>query len=359
MGNKKVKPNINFQEYEKNYTINLKLLFDKEHRLPKTDFFFHPLTVFKSIYDKVILILSNINNSITAYDLNENKLISEIRNSHHYFISYFKHFLDKMNKRDIIMSLSCQDNNLKVWDAYNWENILNIQKVNNNGYLYSSCFLNINNDILIITSNWQDKKEIEGIKVFNLKGIKINEIKNSKEDIFCVESYYDIRLSKNFIITGNLYYVKSYDFDENKLYYIYKEKRNNYHHHDIILKSNENIIKLIESSYDGFIRIWHFNSNLLLNKIEVSYSPGDFYYICLWNNDYLFVGYNKAIFLFNLKDGLNIRVRYKGFSHNLQFIHSIRLPKFGDCLINLNDNKIELFDIDKEDTLNTEMIRKQ
>ena len=161
-------------------SVSIDFLFEAEYNINCSDTFSQPLIFFKSIYDKLFLIFSNSKNSIIAYNINENILITEIKNAHYNSITYFKHFFDKNNKRDIIMSLSYEDNNLKLWDAYNWEKILNISKVNNNGYLYSSCFLNkTNNNILILTSNWEKANQTESIKIFNLKGNKINEIKNS------------------------------------------------------------------------------------------------------------------------------------------------------------------------------------
>ena len=52
---------------------------------------------------------------------------------------------------------------------------------------------------------------------------------------------------------------------------------------------NEKQIQLIESSYDGNIRIWNFDSGIVLNKIKIS--EDRLYGICLWDNDYLFIGY--------------------------------------------------------------------
>ena len=51
------------------------------------------------------------------------------------------------------MSASCFDNNIKVWDANNWDCILNLTKINKEGILLSSCFLNINNNIYVVTSS--------------------------------------------------------------------------------------------------------------------------------------------------------------------------------------------------------------
>ena len=86
-------------------------------------------TVFKSIQDYIFLIYSTKNKSIICYDLIEQKKLIEIKNSHQDFITNFRHFLDKKNKRDILMTISCADRNIKLWDASNWECILDLKGI--------------------------------------------------------------------------------------------------------------------------------------------------------------------------------------------------------------------------------------
>ena len=75
-----------------------------------------------------------------------------------------------------------------------------------------------------------------------------------------------------------------------------------------ISKNNERKIKLIESSGDGFIRIWNFHSGLLLDKIQVG---PRLYSICLWNNNYLFVGcQDNTIKLIELNNKLIVKSLY-------------------------------------------------
>ena len=101
------------------------------------------------------------------------------------------------------------------------------------------------------------------VKVFNLNGIKIKEINNSNEDTYFIDTYYDNKLSKIFIIVCCRNYSKSYDYSNNKLYQKYSNKldfseRPCY----IIIKTIDKIVKLFESNFDGNIRIWNF---ILLN----------------------------------------------------------------------------------------------
>ena len=71
------------------------------------------------------------------------------------------------------MSISKNDNNIKIWSINNWECIQNITKINNNGWLASACFLkDNNNNINIITTNLNNYVKSEYIKVFDLSGKK-------------------------------------------------------------------------------------------------------------------------------------------------------------------------------------------
>ena len=87
-------------------------------------------------------------------------------------ISNFIHYLDIKKKRDLLISISCFDNNIKLWNINNFECIYNFEKVNEGGRLLSACFLNFKNNIYIATSNfdneWIDNTEL--IKVFDFNG---------------------------------------------------------------------------------------------------------------------------------------------------------------------------------------------
>ena len=97
---------------------------------------------------------------------------------------------------------------------------------------------------------------------------------------------------------------------------------------------------MIESSYDGNIRIWNFHSGLLLNKIKIS--DENLYGICLWDDNYLFVGCSdKTIKLIELNNGLIVKSLT---SHNNKVITLKRIihPKYGDCLISQNFKESEI-----------------
>ena len=286
--------------------------------------------VFNSINNIVYLIYSNKRQSIISFSLISNKKLTEIKNAHNKSISNFKYYFDKNNKREVLISISALDNNVKLWNVNNWECLLSIENINNSGSLFSVSLLKENEQNYIITSNFNSEGDSESIKLFDLDGNKIKEINDSNDDTYFIDVYYDIKIQKNYIITGNKNYVKSYDYKENKIYYIYNDNDNR-SHNSLIIKDNEEIIKLIESSEDGNLRIWDFHSGNLLRKIYVN--KNRLYSICLWNNEYLFVGCgDNKIKLLELNTGKIIK-DLKGHKIYAIALKKISHPLYGECLI--------------------------
>ena len=291
---------------------------------------YNSFTTFKSINDIFYLIYANKVKSMIIYNLEDKKKINEIKRAHDNYISNFRHYLDNINKRDLVMSISAIDNNIKIWNINNLECLVNIRNINQDGFLYSSCILNDNNKAYIVTSN-QNIFNLESIKIFDFNGNKIKEINDSNDSVFCIDSFYDIKYSKSYIVTGNNGYIKSYDFNENKLYHKYMEGNNN-DHKNIIIYNRNDIIKLIEGGFDGYVRIWNFHSPLLINKIK-STDNSPIISLCLWDKNFLFIGSEDA--KIKLVD-LNRRKIIKTLlGHNKLIINIqiINLPKYGKSII--------------------------
>ena len=287
------------------------------------------MAVFKSINDILYFIYSNKINSIISYNLIDNKKINEIKKAHNSRISNLKHCLYKDKNQDLVLSSSL-DNNLKLWRIDDWECLLNIENVNKAGGLWSACFLILNNQIYILTSNYL-YQNAEKIKVYNLNGIKIKEI-NSKDEISYIDIYYDNYSSKPYILTGNRGFDTSYDYIANKIYHLYKDEDEYMKIHFSLRIINENnLIKLIDSSQDGKIRIWNFHTGELLNKIHIS--DKSLYGICIWNNDYLLVGSRKqTIIIIDIKEG-KIIGNIIGHNNSVLVLAKVNIPNYGECLI--------------------------
>ena len=302
-------------------------------------------TIFNSINNILYIIYSTIDKSIISYNLISQKISIEIKNAHNNFITNFRHYFDKKNKKDIIMSISDLDNHLKVWDANKWICLLIIEKVNKQGFLNSACFLNENDNIHIVTSNW-NFQNIEGIKIFNIKGDKLKEINNSNDKTVYIKSYYDIKELKYYIITGNGGFIKSYDYLENKIYHIYSKKNVNNCYYCVIVNYFKNILKIIGSCFEGYIIIWDFHIGNILNIIHVEKGLIG---ICVWDDKYLFCGNNsKNLNVIDIEKELIIN-KYIGLNNILCTVKKINHPRYGESIVTqglLND-QIKLWNFEK------------
>ena len=295
--------------------------------------------VFKSINNQLELAYTTKEKSLIIYDINSKKELFKPGERHNNHITNIKHIYDKINKMDIVMTISKKDNNIKIWNVTDQkkenEDIIAYEK----NFLYSACFLQDMNEIKILTSNgknlqaYQTNEKFENMKLFNLKGKLIKEINDTNDCTYFVDIYYDKNSSKIFILTGNYNYVKSYIYETNEtvsLYHKYYECNNGIHP-SVIVNTFERKIKLIESCEDGIIRIWGFHSGDFIRKINTD--NNNLYGICLWNENYIFVGCkDQNIKLIDLKNGL--------ITKNLEG-HKGRIISFKKII--LSDNTEQLY----------------
>jgi len=335
--------NFEIKIYKKNDSnpINIKFLKDLSVEAYSFCYLDNIFIVFHSFNNNILyLIYTNKKKSIISYNLINNKKINEVKNAHKTYITNFRYCLDKNNKRDLIISISCNDNNIKLWNINNLECLHNFENIYNSGQLFSACFLNNNNQINIITGN-SNFNNSELIKIYDINGNKIKEINNSNDNIFFIDVFYDNKFSKIYIITGNFGNAKSYDYNENKIYHKYNINDNR-SHNNIIINDKEEIIKLLECSYDGDIKIWNFHSGELLNKLIIIYN--NLYGICLWDNEYLFIGCEDgSIKLLNIKKGKIIK-NLIGHKKRVLNIKKINHPLYEECLVSQdNDYQMKLW----------------
>ena len=307
------------------------------------EYFNNSFLIFTSLNGILFLLYSTESKSIISFDLVYNRKINEIKNAHNNFISNFKHIKDINNKRDLIITISCFDNNVKIWNACNWECICNIKSIYLEGHLSSASYLNDKNQYYIIVSNTNSIDSKNPIIVFDLNGKKIKEINNSCNKTYFIDSFYDEIFSTNYMITGNDGYVKSFDHNKNILYHTYTDYYVFNEHYNIIIYDKSNVVKMIDFCRNGIIRIWDFHGRLLLNRFI--YDKIEIFGGCLWNDDYLYVAFDDyKIKLLSLKDGTIV--------HNLIsnekiviYIQKINHPKYGECMVSqgYNNDHIKLW----------------
>jgi len=307
--------------------------------------------VFKSIQDIFCIVYPTIDYSLIFYDLINKIKIVEIKKAHNSYIIELRHYfdnIDKFNKRDLILSVSYYDRNVKIWNFNNVECIFNINTYNK-GIINSACFLydfNLN-EIMIIISNNTDSNIKESIKIFNLSGNEIKQIEESDNEVIYINSFYDNKYNKNFIISANRESAISYDYEENKKYKTYIESNSLFDCTSIIIINNQNddIVKLIYSTGNGFIKIWDFHLGTLLEKIKIN--EGYIFSICLLEEKYLFScgkNYNKNIIKKDM-DKSNIKIIH---INNETTCKLINLENFGNYLITKNlsfDGPLKLWKI--------------
>ena len=304
-------------------------------------------TAFNSINNILYLIYANINKTIICFDITNNKKISEIKNAHNEYISSFRHYLDKNNKIDLVISISRDDNNIKLWNINNLDCLLDLKNVNNIGYINSACLLNDDNQIYIVSSNYNFGGDSEAIKIFDTKGKIIKEMNDSanKDNPQYIDIYYDNESAKKYILVANRENIRSYDYDINQLYHLYDDNCY-FSHTNIKMHKKEKITRLIESSEDGFLRIWNFHTGDLINKINIGQV---IYCMCLWNDNYLLATiHNNFIKVIDLNTNTIFNSIFYGLD-TLLSMKKIIHPIYGECLLTQGysryyDNGIKLWE---------------
>ena len=88
------------------------------------------IVVFKSI-DNINYLIYAEKKDIIIFDLNSRTQTLKIINAHNSEIVNFDYYSDIKNKRDLILSISDIDNNIKLWNAKNFECLLDMKNIFN------------------------------------------------------------------------------------------------------------------------------------------------------------------------------------------------------------------------------------
>ena len=241
------------------------------------------------------------------------------------------------------MTKSNLDNYVKIWNIKNITLITEIQYVGNNEFL--SCFLNFNEQIYVVTSN--HKNTNEPFNVFDLQGNIINKFNLEDNLIYSLDTYYDEKTSKTFLIISSELRNLSYDCNENKIYNVYINCVYSNILFKFIIINDEGVIKIL--GVGPIIKVWSFHTGKLLDIIDLnSYSIQ----VCLWNNQYLISVSNSSkkcledIKLIDLKEKKTY-VLISGIKNSISLITKVTHPLYGDCLLAKSNNSIILYATDK------------
>jgi len=183
-------------EEETPYFIFCKNLIEDSFMDLGTD---NTFTIFNTFNNTFCLIYSNRSKSNISYDINDNNKKIEIKNAHKNYITSFEHFSDIEKKRDLLISASAKENNLKLFDVENFDSLHEFKKNNNNKLLDLFCFLFNNNNIYIVRSGNKDFP----IQVYDMNENKIKDIEGSNHKINVLSAYNNKTRNKAYILAIN------------------------------------------------------------------------------------------------------------------------------------------------------------
>ena len=152
------------------------------------------------------------------------------------------------------------------------------------------------------------------------------------DNIYFIDSYHDKKNNYIYIIACCSQYIKSYNYNLNILYHKYQDDEiQNRIYSSALVNESENILKLIASCIDGYIRIWNFHQCNLINRIKICNEgiKG----ISLWDENNLLIGCDdKSIKVMQINDG-NINKILFGHKAKVCCIKTIEHIKYGKCII--------------------------
>ena len=293
---------------------------------------------FKSFLGEALVVWGSSNNNLEVYDCEKGKIIKTYQKAHNQTIFSCRHYPYLKKRIDYIIT-SSYDRTVKVWDYKEASYILSIPNTHSGYYIYSVAMLfNLQEDNkYIITSSSNDK-----MKVWDFKGNFIRNFGTDTESTYFIDVYYSKTTKNYYVLNANSVDVKSYDFETGNLYRKYKGTPQTWHMSAVVNETKEGQL-LIESDGCGRIRIWDFNTALLLKNIMSTYSL-NLRGICLWNDKYLFAaGNDYQVKLFDLEEGKFIK-SFKSHTSTVCTIEKIMHPKYGGCLISQGlDGKLKLW----------------
>ena len=343
IGTNKEKNKDDFINFEKITSFPFKFYFYKD-LIQENLGLCSTFITFKSINNILTLVYITDDYTIISYDIVQNKQLNIIKNSQK-DICNLQYCLDNKNKRDLILSQSCY-NNIKIWDINNYKCLLNLKEMELNYVGVSKvCFMNYKDNIYIILSSTSLSDPI--CKLFDLSGKLIKEIKFDKI-INSIITYNDEELSKIYILISTPKMVKSYNYDEDKVYHCYLNIQKSFIY-NLIVVNRDRVWEptRLFGNYGNYVIIWNFHTGEMLNNV---YFNSNINNICLWNNQFLIAiteNFNENKSIISLLDISTGKLKKDLISYEnckFEMISKINYSDYGEGLVTLtHDHKIKLF----------------
>jgi WD40 repeat protein len=337
---------INIESYKKNYQESSyfasdpsKLVFHKDittnaNNQRRIDNIF---CIFNSKLGEDIIVWHTPEFFICAYDLQKEVITHEFL-AHDNMMLATRHFYDCLGDRDIIIS-SSYDRNVKLWDASaNYQNILTIASAHDTDNIYSVMIINVNCCNYVVSSCWDSS---DSTKVWDFTtGEYIKSL--GKDQSYYLGYYYDMKKRKHYVINGNEYDVKSYDFVTGLEYKRYTPGSN--WHMSALVRESDDVTEIVccVGNY-GYIYIYNFHTVELIKKCD-TYGGYELRGISLWNWDFLaMTGSDGKIKLLDMVDNKRI-CELEGHSGVAACVKKFEHHLYGESLVSFsNEGKIKLW----------------
>lgn len=234
-------------------------------------------------YDLLCVDITNINNMQIKYMK---------KNAHSERIFTCSHFLDKYNKRDLLITGSF-DRTVKIWDINKGLKLIYNKKPDfeykENTYLLSECLLGFNKTIYFIASAYEIYSKGYNILLYDINNSNYFKVlPNSKDNTNYLTTFLEFK--SPLIIAANCGNIKIFNFANKELIKRFSDNKDSINFLSTVIQTYKDKICLISSSSDGFLRIWDYNNpNILVYKIQ-SYLNNWLIGLELIDNRYLLAG---------------------------------------------------------------------
>ena len=299
-------------------------------------FYDNQFCTFKSLRNEDIIVYHN-GPEIIIFNINTLQKITHLKNFNKE-IRCIRHYIDYKRKKDIIITCGL-DNQIVLFDLYSVENILIINNVcDKNYYVLSVCMIFDIQNYFIINSSLFDNY----LKIWDSKGNLIGKL-NDTNNVCFLDTYFDRKLAKYFIIIGTRNGSKSFDFEKKSLYLQYSFTES----YSIITTELNGESILIESNYkSNYIFIYDFHKGDIVKEY---YTYNNFNLgLCLWNSKFIFQcssRKNDSLFGINLEN--DEIINFNGFNSYIS-CQKNDINGIGYCLIAISNNDIIDLLIDSE-----------
>jgi len=321
-------------ESNPNDLVFYKNICENAHKSNSIDCVF---TCFKSFKSEYVAVWGTPLFTLEAYNLVLGKVILS-KVAHTSTIFTCRHYPDKKNKTDLIIT-SSYDKSVKVWNFNeNFKITVNIPNAHTGYYIYSACLL-----ISELDGNMYEISSApnEYSKLWNFLGKHLNDFGVSNQSTYFISNWFDSKNKQYYIINANSADVKVYNFKGLSLYKTFKTTPNTWHMSAHVVEKKDKTF-LIESDGSGNVRSWDFFTGILLST--VSSAGVNLRGICIWNDQFVISsGSDSSVKIYDVE---NSKLTKSIVNHNSTVcsVLKIYIPKLGECLIShALDGKLKLY----------------